>query len=213
MANGYELAYRRLAQLPFLSERWDMAHRCIQNVRVTTHEFRLLVSSDETPEVTPLFKLEADCRTFGEAKIDVRYTGEPRLWDTIHNRYFDQGCVLQFIQAAYGRDVETVYPCDLDVIVGGRQQGRGKKYQQSFTAWWADQFIASRSKTIQDRGQELRVQMENIMNSDAFLEEARATLEDLAVAELADKMLHFSKIPNVIKRAAELFVVADVMGS
>jgi hypothetical protein len=213
VANGYELAYRRLAELPFLAERWDAAHRCIQNVRVTTHEFRLLVSSDETPEVTPLFKLAADCRTFGEPVVDIRYSGEPNIWNLVHDKYFDQHCVQQFVRAAYGRDVQPVFPCDPEVIVEGRNQGRGKKYQQSFASWWADQFIGDRGKWAEKRSQELRARIDEIMDTAEFLEGARVVLEDLAVADLADKMLHYSKIPNVIKRAAELFVVADVMGS
>lgn len=218
MAGGYELAYRRLAATPFIIERWERAVACIPTIRPLRHEFKLLTPVDnEPPKVLPLWTLVSDDFTeFGETTMDPQYSGEPHLWERISDGFFHLDALKPFVRRTYASGdpllgVKPVYPCEKDVIIDGRGQGRGKKYQQNFGDWLRDTFYDAFVKKIRAREDEIRREVFARMDKPDFKEEAVTTLEELAVEELAQRMTQFSKVPNVIERAAKLFVVLDVM--
>jgi hypothetical protein len=209
MAGGYELVYRRLAALPEVKERWEYAARAVEETRLTRHMFRLVLSADAPPDVRVEWTVEADLP--GETVADTYRPDQWfQLWDVIRERIMPAS-FLRWVAEANREMVRRTYPCQTQVVEEGRGHGGKGGYQMSFAAWALDAFQARYKERIDQRTQEIKNEARIFEASPAFKEEARRALEDLAVEDLASKMMLYARIPNVIKRASELFVVKDVM--
>jgi hypothetical protein len=226
MAGGYELTYRRLGAIEYPRECVAAALRFVRTTRLGPHEFRLIVSADEPPIVLPIFGVASDEPSSGTWEFDLRYSGEPRLDRIAIDAFLNSSHMKAFAQRSIGEldyrgqqkewpkpDVQLAYPCTAEVVLSGRCQGQGKKQQQSFSSWIQETFSQQYAKLMSDRSKELRQAAEALVATDAFRTEAARALEDMAVNDLAGKLRHYAAVPNVIKRAAELFVVMDVMES
>lgn len=226
MAGGYELVYQRLGMLEFPRNRVRAALKFVKTVRLGAHEFKLLTLVDASPQVLPVFELESDEPTTGRKRFDSQYQGEPYLYDMVCNTFFSIDHLKAFVGRALGPldtwghqteystpDVKLIYPCEAEVCMVGRRQGEGKKQVKDFGSWLREQFSQQYGLLMEDRSKELRQAAQRRCDSDAFRKEAAETLENMAVEELAIRLTHYAEIPNVIERAAKLFVVLDVMES
>jgi hypothetical protein len=209
MAGGYELVYRRLAALPEVRERWTCAARAVEEARLTRHAFRLVLSDDAPPGVRVEWTVEA-CLPGGTAAGTYRPDQWFQLWDVIRERIMPAS-FLRGVAEANRETVRRTYPCQTQVAEEGRGVGDKGGHQMSFAAWALDAFKARHQERMDRRTQEIKDEARARESSPAFKEEARRALEDLAVEDLASKMVLYARVPNVIKRASELFVVKDVM--
>lgn len=227
MAGGYELTYRRLGMLEFPRERMRAGLRFIKTARLGAHEFKLVTPVDAPPQVLPIFELESDEPTAGKRQFDFQYQGEPHLFGMVDEAFLNADHLKAFVREALGPldhrghqteypvryAVKLAYPCEVEVAVVGRRQGQGKSHVQNFGGWLKDQFSEKFGLLMEDRSKEIRQAAQRRCDSDAFRREAAEALENMAVTDLAEKLTHYARIPNVIKRAAEMFVVMDVMES
>ena len=227
MAGGYELTYQRLSDLEFPRERMSAAMKFLRTARLGAHQFQLVLFEDAPPQVIPFFGIESDEPTAGIRQFSAQYSGEPHLFDMVRSVFLDAEHMKAFVRRSLGPldhrghqmehpvryAVKLAYPCTAEIAMSGRSQGQGKKHQQDFSDWLRQCFSERYGLLMEDRSKELRCAAQRRMDSDNFKAEAVATLEELAVTNLAEKLRHYAKIPNVIERAAKVFVVMDVMES
>lgn len=210
MANGYDLAYERLAALPESREIEEVALDALRTARVAGCRFRLSISVDEPPEVFAEWDVSDPGR-----RIDVwARTSHLSLWGALQVRTMDRGMWRGVAERHYGMDggVRRVHPCKRAVVLDGRRAPHGG-FKLAFHDWVMDRFATRRADEIASAEGRILADMRALEHDPAHRRAARMALEDMATDELAQRMLLFSKIPNVIERASKLYVVKDVMGS
>lgn len=226
MAGGYELTHRRLGDLEFPRERMRAALKFVKTARLGTHEFNLTGLEDRTPQVLPIFNIESDEPTAGRWPFMVSQdAGVLSLWGIVCNAFFDPNHMRAFVRNALGpldqmgRQMEyparyvvkLAHPCIAEVVIMGRAKWEGKSRVQDFNSWLRNCFSEEHTLLMEDRSKQLHMAALFRTNTDAFKKDAAEALENLAVNDLAGKLRHYAKIPNVIERAAKMFVVMDVM--
>lgn len=230
MSKGYDLIYDRLwahEKTRFLVDAMEAA---LRTFRASEYRFKLSLAHDAPPELNTEWRIVSTAGPTGgrvlDAWTDFRYGDAPDIWAIVTDKVVNHQAMRDVARVLYPDDREhswqslppvregqipRTFPCLKHVVVEGRRHGDKGGSKDSFSTWAMDRIRAKHQENMELRRKKVVHRTNAIAESLPFKMEHDRTLEELAVEELAQRMVHFSKIPNVIERASKLFVVKDVM--
>jgi hypothetical protein len=208
MSNGYDLARERLEALPEVQELLAEMEAVIRTVRPVEYRFKLQVPVDEAPFPFVEWKVVHDFNLLGSWHSSdginpwnvVSGVQRSRRLDAIANE-------------SYPDRTGRVYPCNKEVLVYGRKYGQKGGFLASFSDWVMSKCMRKWQDILEGATARCESTVDSMMDSPEFQEASWRALRELAADDLSDRMVLFSRIPGVVERAGELYVVKGVMES